>query len=108
MNDSFAQELLLEKRKKDAICNGTFEGELDGRKLPGTIFDGTDAACPAWFRGCDYGYEKAIEKLKKFLVDSGSSKQLYYDCTGHGADHCFHCAILKMVQDLEKRKGKKP
>lgn len=47
------------------ICHGTTRDFLDGKQLPGTWSDGTDAACLGWWRGLDYGCKKMEEKLLK-------------------------------------------
>jgi len=51
------------ERGARSICRGEYKGELDGKPVPGTLFDGTDAACPGWWRGYDHGYEHRIKKL---------------------------------------------
>ena len=61
-----AYALRLEKQL--STCNGTFQGELDGRPAPGTINDGTDAACPGWWRGHDHGCEGMKKKYKKIVA----------------------------------------
>lgn len=47
------------------ICQGTTKDFLNGKQLPGNWSDGTDGACPGWWRGLDYGCEKMNEKLLK-------------------------------------------
>jgi len=37
------------------------------------------------------------EKLEKAL-------EQYFDCTGHGPDHCMHCAIEAIVKELKGEK----
>ncbi len=50
---------------KLVICHGTFVGELDGKSMPGTFHDGTDFACPGWWRGHDNGAKGAIKRAEK-------------------------------------------
>lgn len=50
--------------KAQAICHGTTAAMLDGKPLPGNWCDGTDAACPGWWRGMDFGWDKGEEKRK--------------------------------------------
>jgi hypothetical protein len=40
------------------ICHGTTHDELDGKPLSGNWQDGTDAACPGWWRGHDQAAAK--------------------------------------------------
>ena len=56
--------------KELSICNGTFEGELDGKPVSGTIMDGTDAACPGWWRGHHHGYARGKEYADPGGVDA--------------------------------------
>ena len=80
---AFEQRLfatIRELRAAQEICHGTFVDELDGKPVPGTIFDGTDAACPGWWRGHDNGAEGAMKRAEKAeaeigrLLDSGSAE----------------------------------
>ena len=57
----------LELEKQLSICNGTFEGELDGKPVSGTLMDGTDGACPGWWRGQKHGCEQMKSKFSAQL-----------------------------------------
>lgn len=52
-----------------AICHGTVKETLDGKPVPGTINDGTDAACPGYWRGHDEGVAGAAKQILKVLDD---------------------------------------
>ncbi len=58
-------ERITELEAAKDICHGTTKDFLDGKQLPGDWSDGTDAACPGWWRGLDRGCEKMEEKLLK-------------------------------------------
>ena len=49
-------EALLENvrlEREQEACHGTAKDELAGKPLPGNWQDGTDGACPGWWRGQD-------------------------------------------------------
>ena len=45
------------------ICHGTTKDMLDGKPMPGNWSDGTDGACPGWWRGQEYGAEIAVKEM---------------------------------------------
>ncbi len=51
------------------ICEGTVVEELNGEPVPGNIYDGTEAACPAYWRGQDNGSEGAMKRVVKLSAD---------------------------------------
>ncbi len=54
------------------ICHGTTNDILNGKPLPGDWNDGTDGACPGWWRGHDNGAigmkKKCDKEAKKMLA----------------------------------------
>ena len=59
------EEYIKQLEQAQDICHGTVVETLDGELVPGTIYDGTDGACPGWWRGNDAACIKAIEKLDR-------------------------------------------
>lgn len=54
--------------KRLAATNEEFKAENERlRKLDGPVFDATDAAHPAWWRGEKYGSQQAARKVRKIL-----------------------------------------
>jgi len=51
------------QRKQLIACNGTAEDVLDGVPLPGNWQDGTDGACPGWWRGEAYKHTKTEARI---------------------------------------------
>ena len=85
-----------------AICLGEYIGELDGKPVPGTIHDGTDAACPGWWRGCDHGVEKMEGCAEKAEQERGELKKEYSIANKALADR-----ILEVARERdEAQKGK--
>ena len=63
------QERIEELEAGKDICRRTTKDYLDGKLLPGNWSDGTDGACPRWWRGLDEGCKKMEEKLLQQLAD---------------------------------------
>jgi hypothetical protein len=73
------------------ICNGTVDETLDGKPTTGTIFDGTDAACPGWWRGHDHGAEGMRKEMENahatemaLLQKAVKAMQAWFYCERHG------------------------
>lgn len=96
-------KLELKKLKEEReICRGEFEGDLDGEPVPGTVFDGTDAACPGWWRGQDDGVRGACQGLLKLFRPEGYK-------SGWGSVYMKEVETeVKKLQDLVKSNSNKP
>jgi hypothetical protein len=57
-------------------------------------FDATDAAHPAWWRGCDYGAEMTVQAINQVMDTLESSKEF----TGY-----FGSASLEALKNRLKR-----
>lgn len=63
-----AEACVAELEEQRSICHGTYVGELDGKPVLGNIHDGTDAACPGWWRGQEFGWEKGKASEKELVA----------------------------------------
>ncbi len=49
---------------------------------------------------CPYcGINTDDKTIKKIIEALQKSLELYFDCTGHGPDHCMHCKIVEIVEN---------
>ena len=97
----------LELEKQLSICNGTFKGEMDGKPVLGNIMDGTDAACPGWWRGMDYGCKKMEEKYKERIDALVPAGKYVLDAWLTGPLSLTHKelkAVHKAVVEIEKER----
>ncbi len=69
--EDLSKKLVLYEHRR-TICHGTVVAELDGKPMPGTVYDGTDGACPGWWRGHDNGAEGAMKRAEKTLHDANN------------------------------------
>ena len=57
------RERIAELEQERIACHGTSNDLLDGKPMPGNWRDGTDSACPGWWRGQDYKHEKTEARI---------------------------------------------
>jgi len=71
--------------------------EIETLKKDDPEWDATDAAHPAWWRGCDYGVEKAAEAINN-MMDAFESKNAEADPPSN-----FGSKELNLLRDRLRR-----
>ena len=82
--------------KKAAICEGTFPGELNGKPAP-NLYDATDAACPGWWRGFDYGYARGRKERNALAAELEEVRERGIRTFIGEGSFCAFCSLVTPV-----------
>jgi len=95
----FSEALEDLRRQRDEVKseNQKLKLEIEALKKDDPEWDATDAAHPAWWRGSDYGVEKAVKAINN-MMDAFESKNAEANSSGN-----FGSNDLNLLRDRLRR-----